>query len=93
MWKPMRLTGGAFSDYGFGWELDSLDGHWGVSHGGSLPGFRAFMGRFPHDSLTVIVLTNADGARPAEIAAGVARIYFSSAAPPVSPPERTPARP
>lgn len=33
---------------------------------------------FPDDSLTVIGLTNADGAQPAEIAAGVARIYFST---------------
>jgi hypothetical protein len=36
------------------------------------------MARFPDDGLTVIVLTNADGAVPAEIAAGVARRYFSS---------------
>jgi hypothetical protein len=78
MWTPVRLTGGASYGYGFGWTLDSLDGHWQVSHGGSLPGFRAELARFPKDSLTVIVLTNADGARPDEIAESVARIYLST---------------
>ena len=34
------------------------------------------MSRFPDDRLTVIVLTNADSGAPAEIAAGVARLYF-----------------
>jgi CubicO group peptidase (beta-lactamase class C family) len=80
MWTPVRLTDGSSYGYGFGWSLDSLDGHWQVHHGGSLPGFRAEMARFPNDSLTVIVLTNADAARPDEIATGVARLYLSARA-------------
>ncbi|MCC6318302.1 MAG: beta-lactamase family protein [Gemmatimonadaceae bacterium] len=81
MWTPVQLTTGATYAYGFGWQLDSLDGHRTVSHGGSLPGFRAEMARFVDDSLTVIVLTNADGAQPATIAAGVARAWFAAARP------------
>ena len=81
MWSPARLTGGEASPYGFGWQLDSVDGHWRVHHGGSLPGFRAEMARFPNDSLTVIVLTNADGARPDQIARAVARIYLATTRP------------
>lgn len=73
MWTPVRLTTGGTNGYGFGWSLDSVDGHWRVHHGGSLPGFRAEMARFPDDSLTVIVLTNGDGARPDQIAREVAR--------------------
>jgi D-alanyl-D-alanine carboxypeptidase len=84
MWTPVRLTGGGSHGYGFGWILDSVDGHWRVRHGGSLPGFRAEMTRFPNDSLTVIVLTNADGARPEVIARGIARIYLSTAARPAA---------
>jgi D-alanyl-D-alanine carboxypeptidase len=76
MWKPTHLVGGAVSGYGFGWQLDSVGGHRRVHHGGSLPGFRAEMARFPDDRLTVIVLTNGDGAVPQEIAAGVARLYL-----------------
>ena len=78
MWKAMPLTDGGISQYGFGWQLSAVDGHRRVHHGGSLPGFRAEMARFPDDHLTVIVLTNADGAAPAEIAAGVARLHFSN---------------
>jgi D-alanyl-D-alanine carboxypeptidase len=90
MWTPVRLTGGGSYGYGFGWTLDSLDGHWQVSHGGSLPGFRAELARFPKDSLTVIVLTNADGARPDEIAKSVARIYLSTVGRPAKRPAREP---
>src|SRR5262245_58488362 len=81
MWNPVRLTDGSTYGYGFGWMLDSVDGHWRVHHGGSLPGFRAEMARFPNDSLTVIVLTNAELANPSAIARDVARIYLSAAAP------------
>ena len=77
MWTPMRLNDGSPTEYGFGWELDTMDGHRGVHHGGSLPGFRAEMSRFPDDGLTVIVLTNGDSAQPATIAAGIARQHLS----------------
>jgi CubicO group peptidase (beta-lactamase class C family) len=77
MWTPMRLNDGNPTQYGFGWQLDALDGHRGIHHGGSLPGFRAQMSRFPDDDLTVIVLTNGDSAQPATIASGVARQYLS----------------
>jgi CubicO group peptidase (beta-lactamase class C family) len=86
MWTPMRLTGGGESAYGFGWELDAVDGRRRVHHGGSLPGFRAELARFPNDRLTVIVLTNGDGALADDMAAGIARIYLSG-------PSRSPDRP
>ena len=77
MTRPTALTGGGASGYGFGWYLDSVDGRWRVRHGGTMPGFRAQMTRFPNDSLTVIVLTNADGAQPDVMAREVARMYLS----------------
>jgi D-alanyl-D-alanine carboxypeptidase len=78
MWTPVQLRDGRTHPYGFGWLVDSFDGHRRVHHGGSLPGFRAEMARFPDDSLTIIVLTNADGAVPLEIVGGLARIYLST---------------
>ena len=79
MWTPATLTTGAHAQYGFGWRLDSLDGHARTHHGGSLPGFRSEWARFPADSLAVIVLTNADGANPSGIADRVARAYWRAA--------------
>lgn len=76
MWSPVRLNSGARHPYGFGWLVDSLDGHLRVHHGGALPGFRAEWARFPDDSLSIIVLTNADAAIPAETATGLARLFL-----------------
>jgi CubicO group peptidase (beta-lactamase class C family) len=79
MWTPVRLTDGTTQGYGFGWRLDSLAGHRRTHHGGTLPGFSAGIVRYPDDSLTVIVLTNADGARGDDIAFRVGEIYLSGA--------------
>lgn len=76
MWSPVKLNSGVTHPYGFGWELSSVAGHKLVQHGGSLPGFRAQISRFVDDKLTVIVLTNADGATPNLIALGVAAQYI-----------------
>jgi CubicO group peptidase (beta-lactamase class C family) len=85
MWAPARLTSGATSDYGFGWQIDDTDGRKRIHHGGSLPGFRAEMAIFPNEGLTIIVLTNGDGAQPNAIAQGIARIYFAAPATPQRP--------
>ncbi len=76
MWSPVKLNSGATHPYGFGWELSSVAGHKLAQHGGSLPGFRAQISRYLDDKLTVIVLTNADGANPNLIALGIAAQYI-----------------
>ncbi len=81
MWSPVKLNSGATHPYGFGWELSSVAGHKLVHHGGSLPGFRAQISRFVDDKLTVIVLTNGDGANPNLIALGIAAQYISGLIP------------
>ncbi|MGH9601473.1 MAG: serine hydrolase domain-containing protein, partial [Terriglobales bacterium] len=55
MWKPVRLSGGGQSNYGFGWQLDVLRGHRVVEHAG---GTGTAIFRLPDDRLTVIILTN-----------------------------------
>lgn len=76
MWTPVKLNSGASHPYGFGWELDAVNGHKRVQHGGSLPGFRATIARYVTDKVTVIVLTNADNANPGPIALGIAENYI-----------------
>ncbi len=76
MWTPVKLNSGATHPYGFGWELDAVNGHKRVQHGGSLPGFRAAIARYVNDKVTVIVLTNADSANPNAIALGVAEAFI-----------------
>lgn len=81
MWTPVKLNSGASHPYGFGWELDAVNGHRRVQHGGSLPGFRSVIARYLDDKLTVIVLTNADNASPGPIALGVAEAYIPALIP------------
>ena len=82
MWKPAaetnrKLSDGTTDSYGYGWFIGKLEGHRQVFHGGSLPGFRAHLARFVDDRLTIIVLTNGDGARPEGIANSVAAFYLT----------------
>lgn len=74
MRTPVTLTDGSATQYGLGWVLDDVRGHRRVRHGGSLPGFRAEYSRYD-ESLSVIVLANADSARPDAMALEVANHY------------------
>ncbi|MGH7597314.1 MAG: serine hydrolase domain-containing protein [bacterium] len=55
---PGVLNDGKVLDYGFGWQLDQLNGHHRVMHGGSTSGFRNVIQRYLDDKLTIIILTN-----------------------------------
>ena len=45
-------------NYGFGWFVESYNGHRVVQHSGGTPGFSSVIYRFIDDKLTIIVLTN-----------------------------------
>ncbi len=77
MWTPVKLNNGsANSDhYGFGWFINHAGGHRVIEHGGSWQGFNTYIARYVDDKLTVVVLTNLDGARPSSIAHHVAGLY------------------
>lgn len=84
MFKAQAQTGTKYDDgtiqsYGFGWFVDKFKGRRRVHHGGSLPGFRAMMMRFPDDKLTIIVLTNANSGRPQPLAEGIAGYFLEEA--------------
>jgi D-alanyl-D-alanine carboxypeptidase len=76
-WTPVTLKPGKAGTYGFGWFIDSLDGHKNIGHGGATSGFSASIQRFPDDHLTVIILTNADELGIATaLAKEIAKLYF-----------------
>lgn len=76
MWTQVTLNDGSSDPYGFGWYLETLNGHRRVHHGGGIPGFGAEFSRFPDNRLTVIVLVNLDDNNIEAIADGVATIYL-----------------
>jgi len=76
MWSPVRLNDGKTAKYGFGWFLDSVEGHRDIGHSGSTSGFSASIQRFPDDRLAVIVLTNTDEQIATVLARKIATFYF-----------------
>lgn len=76
MWTPVLLNNGTSYPYGFGWELSMVGKHKVVSHGGSMPGFRAGLARFVTDHLTSIVLTNSENTNASRLAIDIAALYL-----------------
>ncbi|HEX7955928.1 MAG TPA: serine hydrolase domain-containing protein [Pyrinomonadaceae bacterium] len=84
MWTAARLRDGrAFRfdgstlGYGAGWMVDDAPGHRSAGHSG---GDAAAYIHYIDDRLTVVVLTNCQGAGPEEIAGGVAALYVPALA-------------
>ena len=76
MWTPVKLNDGKTRKYGFGWNVDALEGHKNIGHGGSTSGFNASNQRFPDDRLAVIILTNTDDEIATTLAKKVATFCF-----------------
>jgi len=81
MWTPVKLNDGSTYPYGFGWSVDQINGHRRIEHGGAWQGFTTQICRYVDDRLTVVVLTNLEGANPEFIAHTVAGFYLPAVAP------------
>lgn len=44
--------------YGYGWKVNSSNGHYKVHHGGNVSGFSTQLVMYPTDNLGIVVLTN-----------------------------------
>ena len=55
---PAKLNDGSELGYGFGWSIVKYRGLTEISHGGDATGFNTWIGRFPDQQFTVIVLSN-----------------------------------
>jgi CubicO group peptidase (beta-lactamase class C family) len=61
-WSPVELSGGYSYPYGFGWEITDQRGRRVVEHGGSWQGFRAYIGRYVENDVSIAVLANVSDA-------------------------------
>jgi len=68
--------------YGFGWVVDTRNGHKRIEHGGATEGFTSEIARYPNDALTVVVLANLDAAHPAVFADVIAGLVDAPLLPP-----------
>jgi len=76
MWTPVKLNSGKATGYGYGWFLDTVEGHQNIGHGGATSGFSATNQRFPDDHLVVIILTNTDEQIATTLGKKVAALYW-----------------
>jgi CubicO group peptidase (beta-lactamase class C family) len=53
--------------YGYGWMITQQSGHRLIKHGGRIPGFTAYLARYPDDQVTIIILSNWDRLNPIEL--------------------------
>jgi CubicO group peptidase (beta-lactamase class C family) len=67
------LTAGD-SNYGYGWSVANWNGRRVIMHGGSLNGFKSDLRYLPDDDLCVVVLSNIDVTRAAQIAEVLTRL-------------------
>ncbi len=81
MWTPVRLADGSTYPYGLGWLLMDHRGHRRIAHSGDTG---TYIGRFPEQGLTVIVLTNLGHVQQFawHLALGVAGHYDPALVPP-----------
>jgi CubicO group peptidase (beta-lactamase class C family) len=69
MWTPFKLNDGKpnADGYGFGWFIHDVRGHHVIEHEGAWQGFNTNISRYVDDKLTIVVLTNLDGAHPDDL--------------------------
>jgi CubicO group peptidase (beta-lactamase class C family) len=67
------------SNYGYGWSIGKQFDRQVISHGGNIFGFATHITRFPADKITVIVLSNVEGAPAGRIANDLSAIVFGAA--------------
>jgi CubicO group peptidase (beta-lactamase class C family) len=68
--------------YGFGYVISTQDGHPVWWHNGHVAGFSSIIARYPEDRLTIIVLSNDDGAPVEHFSQDLAALYLGSVKPP-----------
>jgi CubicO group peptidase (beta-lactamase class C family) len=66
------------SNYGYGWSIGKRYDRQVIAHGGGIFGFSSYIARYPADRVTVIVLSNVEGAPSGEIANNLSAIVFGA---------------
>ena len=75
-----KLAGGASDGYGFGLQIDTVDGRKRVWHNGGTFGSSSSNVTFPQDGVDVIVLENEDGAATAALTTKIYETMFPDVA-------------
>lgn len=72
MFTPFR------NNYAYGWGTGKRFERAAMSHGGGIYGFSTYLVRYPDDKVTVIVLSNVQGAATEKVASAISAIVFGA---------------
>lgn len=78
IWTVFKLNDGKPNrdNYGFGWEINMLDGHKVIEHNGNWQGFNAHIARYIDDKITVVVLANLLEAKTTQMSHDIAKMLI-----------------
>jgi CubicO group peptidase (beta-lactamase class C family) len=71
------LTDGSTIAYAGGVSIDTFEGRPSITHTGATSGYRAYLGHFPEDALSVALLCNGSNANPGALGGAVARLFLA----------------
>src|SRR5581483_1913421 len=77
MWSPGKLNDGTTTNYGFGWYIRNKWSRKRLEHGGAIQGFSNDINHFVDGDLTVVVLTNLEGAEAGRIELEIFGFFLS----------------
>lgn len=78
-WTPATLNDASHTKYGFGWNIEEIDGVREVNHTGSTTGFNNCGRIFPPLHLCVVILSNCEGNDPKELGPKIEKLVIDSA--------------
>jgi CubicO group peptidase (beta-lactamase class C family) len=87
MVSPFVLNDGSLTEYGFGLAISELDAYRVVNHSGGINGFSSHLSYFPDADLTIVALSNTEGASLWNVARDIARTALGTM--PAEPEDRT----
>lgn len=76
MTTPATLADGTPIEYGYGMAIGYLEGHHRVGHVGGTLGFSSQIAHYDEDDVTIVVLTNTEGARASAMEGEIARLML-----------------
>ena len=76
MWGMTKLSDGTIVPYGYGWSIESMDGHREVDTNGGLPGYNGRNAAFPNDKFDVVVLGNSKAFDAGPIVRQIFEMFF-----------------
>jgi CubicO group peptidase (beta-lactamase class C family) len=65
------------NSYGYGWNIDTINGHRSINHSGGIHGFNANLAILPEDSIAIILLSNVNTKLLAELNDSILNILLN----------------